>query len=608
MLKPLLLVTLGVVSAFATDVVTYHNDNGRTGQNLNETTLTTSNVQSATFGKLFTIPVDGRVDAQTLYLAAVSFPVAGTRNALYVVTEHDSVYAFDADSGAQIWKVSLLKAGETPSDDRGCGQVSPEIGITSTPVISRTIGPHGTMFVVAMSKDSSGGYHQRFHALDLTTGAEQSPGPVDVQATFPGTGEGNNGAGSVVFDPKQYKDRAGLLLLNGVVYTSWASHCDAQPYTGWVIGYSATTLAQTSVLDFTPNGSEGSVWMAGAGLAADLNGNIYFLAANGSFDTTLNTGGFPNQGDYGNAFMKLSTTNNALAVADYFAMSNDVSESNSDADLGSGGALLLPDMTDSLGRLRHLAVGAGKDSHIYLVDRDNLGKFSPGGNNNYQDLSGALPNGEWAMPAYFNGWLYYGGVSDVIKAFQFSNAKLVTPPTWTTPSAFAYPGATPSVSANNATNGILWAAENSSPAILHAYDTADLHELYNSNQAPGGRDQFGSGNKFITPTIADGKVFVGTTNGVGVFGILPTNVPPAITSSLTASGSVNRSFKYQITATNSPTSFSAAPLPPGLTVNLKTGLISGTPTTVGVTTVMIGATNASGTGNAKLVITIRKKH
>jgi hypothetical protein len=307
--------------------------------------------------------------------------------------------------------------------------------------------------------------------------------------------------------------------------------------------------------------------------------------------------------------MKLATTNNSLAVADCFAMHNDVSESGGDVDLGSGGALLLPDMIDSTMTVRHLAVGAGKDQHIYLVDRDNMGKFNPSSNNNYQDLSSALPGGEWAMPAYFNGWLYYGGVSDVIKAFQFSNAKLVSPPTWTTANAFAYPGATPSISANNTTNGILWAAENTSPAVLHAYDTADLHELYNSNQAPGGRDRFGSGNKFITPTIADGKVYVGTTNGVGVFGILPpAQGPPVITSSLSASGSLVRSFQYQITATNSPSSYSTTALPSGLTFNESTGLISGTPKVVGTTTVTIGATNSSGTGTAKLVITIRRKH
>ena len=597
-------VVLSAVSVFAVDVTTYHNDNGRTGQNLNETTLTPSNVTVSTFGKLFVISVDGRVDAEPLYLSSVTFP-SGTHNALYVATEHDSVYAFDADTGAQLWKVSMLKSGETPSDNRSCNQVTPEIGVTSTPVISRSNGANGAIYVVAMSKDASSNYFQRIHALDLTTGAELFAGPRDVQATFPGKGDNTDGT-NVIFDPKQYKDRAGLLLLDGVVYTSWASHCDIGLYTGWVIGYSTSTLAQTSVFNFTPNGTRGSVWMAGAGLAADPASNIYFLAANGTFDTTL-TAGFPNQGDYGNAFLKLSTTNGSLAVADYFNMSNTVSESGADTDLGSGSALVLPDMTDGGGTIRHLAVGAGKDTHIYLVDRDNMGKFDPGANNIYQDLPSVLVGGVWAMPAYFNNRLYYGAVGNVIKAFQFTNAQLVSPPTWNTPNSFAYPGATPSISANGASNGIVWAAENTNPAILHAYDAGNLAPLYDSNQAPNSRDHFGAGNKFITPMIANGKVYVGTTNGVGVFGILPTNTPPVITSPGTASGSTGKAFSYQITATNNPISYSATPLPAGLSLNTTTGRISGIPITPGTTSVTIGATNPIGTGTATLVITIRGK-
>jgi hypothetical protein len=607
MLKRILpILLLSAISAFAVDVTTYHNDNARTGQNLNETILTPSSVTAANFGKLFVIPVDGKVDAEPLYVSGVTFP-SGTHNALYVATEHDSVYAFDADTGLQLWKVSMLMSGEVPSDDRNCGQVTPEIGITSTPVISRSIGTNGAIYVVAMSKDASSNYFQRMHALDLTTGAELLGGPRDVQATFPGTGAGSNGT-NVIFDPKQYEERASLLLLDGVVYTGWSSHCDIQPYTGWVIGYSASSLAQTSVLNITPNGSEGSVWMAGAGLAADSSSNIYFLAANGTFDTTLTPAGLPNQGDYGNAFMKLSTTGGMPAVADYFTMFNTGSESAADTDLGSGGALVLPDMTDSAGATRHLAVGAGKDNHIYLVDRDNMGKFDSGANGNYQDLPSALPGGEFAMPAYFNGRLYYGGVNDVIKAFQFTNARLVSPPVWTTSNSFGYPGATPSISANGTANGIVWAAENSNPAVLYAYDAGDLHPLYNSNQS-GARDQFGAGNKFITPMIANGKVYVGTTNGVGVFGILPTNSPPVITSPGTASGSAGKPFSYQITATNNPASYSASPLPSGLNLNASTGRISGTPVAPGATSVTISATNASGTGTATLVINIRgKKH
>jgi hypothetical protein len=275
--------TVNPAPAATTDVLTYHNDIGRTGQNLTETTLTTSNVTSAKFGKLGFYSVDGLVDAEPLYASSVSVPSNGTHNLLIVPTENDSVYAFDADSGTTIWQITTLKTGEVASDNRGCGQVSPKIGVTSTPVIDRTQGPNGAIYVVAMSKDGSGNYHQRLHALDLALGTELFSGPVDISATYPGTGDNSNGT-SVVFDPKQYKERAALLLLNGVIYTGWASHCDDRPYTGWIMGYSETTLAQTNVLNITPNGNEGAIWMAGAGLAADSSANIYFLDANGEFD------------------------------------------------------------------------------------------------------------------------------------------------------------------------------------------------------------------------------------------------------------------------------------------------------------------------------------
>src|SRR5271166_5472327 len=510
--------TVNAAAPATTDVLTYHNDIGRTGQNLTETTLTTSNVTSAKFGKLGFYTVDGLVDAQPLYASNVAIPSNGAHNVLIAPTENDSVYAFDADSGATIWQVSMLKSGETTSGDRGCGQVTPEIGVTSTPVIDRSKGPNGVVYVVAMSKNGST-YHQRLHALDLALGTELFGGPVDIQATYPGTGDNSSG-GNVVFDPAQYKERAALLLLNGVIYTGWASHCDIRPYTGWIMGYNQSTLAQTSVLNVTPNGNEGAIWMAGAGLAADSSGNIYFLDANGDFDTTLSGSGFPSDGDYGNAFMKLSTSS-GLAVADYFEMDNEASENGSDTDLGSGGMIVLPDLSDGSGHTWHLAVGAGKDSNLYLVNRDNMGKFNSGSNNIYQELGGALPGGVWAMPAYFNNTVYYGSVGSPIQAFTFTNAKLSTSATAQTPNSFGYPGATPSVSANGTSNGIVWAVENSNPAVLHAYNAANLNELYNSNQASGNRDQFGSGNKFMTPMIVNGKVFVGTPNGVGVFGLLP---------------------------------------------------------------------------------------
>jgi outer membrane protein assembly factor BamB len=498
------------------DVVTYHNDIARTGQNLKETVLNIANVGSATFGKVRSLPVDGKVDAQPLYLSQLAIGGA-TRNVLYVATEHGSVYAFDADAGTQLWKVSTLGAGEVASDPRGCDQVTPEIGITATPVIDRNAGTHGVIYVVAMS-ESGTSYFQRLHALDVTTGAELFSGPKNISGSFPGTGD-NSSNGNVIFDPAQYKERAALLLLNGVVYTTWASHCDIRPYTGWIIGYNQATLAQTSVFNVVPNGSAGAIWMSDTGPAADSAGNIYLLDANGDFGTTLDPSGFPANGNYGNAFLKISTSG-GLAVADYFEMQNQQQENDSDADLGSGGALMLPDLIDGDGIVRHLSVGAGKDGHIYMVNRDAMGKFNAGSNNVYQELTGVLGGGIWGMPAYFNGTLYYGAVGDAIKAFKITNAKLSNGPIGQTSNAFRYPGTTPSISANGTSNGIVWAVENTTPAVLHAYDASSLRELYNSNQA-GSRDQLGPGNKFITPTIVNGKVYVGTMNSVEVLGLLP---------------------------------------------------------------------------------------
>jgi len=499
------------------DVVTYHNDNARTGQNLNETALTTSNVASATFGKLGFYTTNAKVDAEPLVATGVSIPGKGTLDLLIVAAENDNVYAFDADNpGTQIWNTSMLKSGETTSDDRGCNQVSPQIGVTATPVIDRSRGPNGVVYVVAMSKNGST-YHQRLHALDLALGTELFGGPVDVQATYPGTGD-NSSAGNVIFDPGQYKERAGLLLLNGTLYTGWASHCDIRPYTGWIMAYDPSSLAQTAVLNVTPNGNEGAIWSSGAGLAADSSGNIYFLDANGFFDTNL-TNGSPSQGDYGNAFIKLSTSGGKLAVADYFEMYNQASENGSDVDLGSSGAMVLPDLTSG-GQTMHLAVGAGKDGNLYVVNRDSMGKFNASNNNSiYQELSGIFSS-IFSAPAYFNNTVYFGPVGSSIKAFTISNAKLSTSPTAHTSNSFAFPGASPSISANGTNNAILWAIENSSPAVLHAYDATSLSELYNSNQASGGRDQFGAGNKFMTPMIANGKVYVGTPTGVAVFGLL----------------------------------------------------------------------------------------
>jgi hypothetical protein len=503
-------------STTGTNVVTYKNDLARSGQNLTESILTPANVNSATFGLLRLLPVDGKVDAEPLYLSHLQISGAA-HNVLYVATEADSVYAFDAQSGATLWQVSLLGPGESTSGAvDGCGQVVPEIGVTSTPVIDPSAGPHGVLYVVAMTEDDSLNYHQRLHALDVATGAELFGGPEEITATF----------GSTSFVPEDYEERAALLLLNGTIYVSWTSHCDTPVYGGWIMAYSESTLKQTAVLNVAPSasGSVGSgpaIWMSGGGPGADSAGNIYLLTANGVFETTLDSNGFPSGGDYGNSFLKLSTSGGALTVADYFTMSNEAAESSVDQDLGSGGEMLLPDVTDAGGTIRHLVIGAGKDGNIYVVNRDSMGKYSPTSNDIWQEIDGVLNAAIFSTPAYFNGTVYFGPAGGRLYAFTLIRAMLSATPASVTQTVFEYPGTAPAISANGSTNGILWAHENSNPAVLHAYDATNLaSELYNSNQAANGRDQFGAGNKFITPMIADGQVFVGTTNAVAIFGLL----------------------------------------------------------------------------------------
>jgi hypothetical protein len=506
-----------------TNVLTFHNDVRRTGQNLTEKILTQAVVKSSSFGKLFSVPVDGKVDAQPLYVSELLLADQRFHSVVFAATENDSVYAFDANSGTVYWHVTLLLTGEVPSDDLGCGQVTPEIGITATPVIDLTAGSHGTIYMLAMSKDAAGHYHHRLHALDITTGQEEFDGPIEIIASYPGVGD-NSTNGEVTFDSRQYNSRPGMLLLNGVVYTGWGSHCDFRPYTGWLIGYDRLTLKQAGVFNFAPNGSEAALWNSGAGIAADAStGQIFVAVANGTFDTTLNASGFPNQGDFGNAFVRLNVVNGQLNAQDYWTMSNTVAESAQDDDLGSGGVMLLPDLTNASGQTVKLGTGAGKDGKLYVFNRVSMGKFNSQNDSAlYQELPGALGGAVFSTPAWFNGTVYYGAVGDRVRAFTVNDAFLSTQPSSTTDNFFAYPGATPAISANGTSDPILWAVENANPAVLHAYDATNLaHELYNSNQASSGRDQFGPGNKFMVPTIADGRVFVGTTNSVAVFGPIP---------------------------------------------------------------------------------------
>jgi hypothetical protein len=513
------------LAAEGADVLTWHNDNARTGQMLHEKALTPRSVSAKTFGKLFTIPVDGKVDATPLYAEGVQTSGHGTKDVVFIATEHDSVYAADAKTSAPLWRVSFLSSGETTADPRGCGQIEPEIGITATPVIDRHLGSHGTMFVVAMSKDARGHYLQRIHALDISDGREELHRPPTVQAAYPAAN------GIVRFDSGQYAERAALLLENGILYTTWTSHCDRVPYTGWIIAYKAATLERVGVLDLTPNGQGGAIWQSGAGPAADPQGSVYLMTGNGTFDTTTDAHGFPSRHDFGNSFVKLSERGGTLAVDDYFTMFDVLQENAGDGDLGSGGPMVLPDMKDGTGRTRHLVIGAGKDRNIYIADRDAMGKFNLHSNDHlYQELPLAMKHGfVRPIPAWFDGWIFYGGTEDPLRAYAFRDGRLRPEPVMQTASAFGYPGVAPSISADGSKNAIVWVVENqnfykpegSHDAILHAYDARNLsHELYNSAEAPARRDNLGANNKFVTPVIAAGRVYVATPDGVAVFGLL----------------------------------------------------------------------------------------
>jgi hypothetical protein len=510
------------VSITHTDVLTYHNDIARTGQNLTETTLTPALVRPANFGVLRKLAVTGQIDGQPLYLSQLQIGNA-KHNAVFVATEHGLMYAFDADTGAQLWVSSLMGSGETPSNPvYGCNQVEPEIGISSTPVINRTGPQSGAIYAVAMSMDASGQYYQRIHALDVTTGAELAGSPQLIQATYQ-----NSSGHTSKFDPTVHKERAALLLLNGTLYTTWSSHCDTPPYGGWIIAYDAKTLQQTGALNLAADNDGGAgpaIWQGAGGPAADPQGNIYILAANGTFDTALDANGFPSKGNYGNSFVKITVANGALSVADYFTMWQAVTESSMDRDLGSSAPLVLPDQTAPDGSVKHLAIGGGKDGNLYVVDRDNMGKFNPAQDNIYQELTGATPGGVWASPAYFNNTVYYGDVLGTLKAFSVKDALVSAAPATQTTYAFSYNGASPSISANGTGGAIVWVLEAVHPEVLHAW-TADLQtEIYNSDMAANGRDNLGEPIKFAAPTVADGKVFAASASGVTVFGLL--NPPP----------------------------------------------------------------------------------
>jgi hypothetical protein len=496
---------------------THHNDNLRTGWNSSETVLTPGNVNQAQFGKLFSYAMDGIAFASPLYVANVSMPGHGFHNVVYVATEHNSVYAWDADrfSSSPLWQVSFLSSSITtvPCGDTGeCGDIPNEIGITGTPVIDHA---SGTLYVVAKTKEGVN-YVQRLHALDITTGAEKFGGPVSIQVSVPGSGEGSQG-GQLPFDPLRENQRPALALNNGVVYIGWAAHGDQHPWHGWVIGYNASTLKQVAVYCVSPDGYGGGVWASGGGLGVDASGNIYFNTGNGDF--TASTGGR----DYGDSVVKLGSSGSVL---DYFTPHDEATLESQDLDLASAGPVLL---VDQPGPNPHLLITAAKGGTIYVVNRDNMGHFKSGNDNQIvQSLVGILPNGtleegNFSAPAYFNGYVYFAAVNDTLKAFRLSNGLLSNGPTSHSLDIYPNRGGSFAVSGNGNTNGIIWALQDNNPGngVLHAYDAGNLsNEFYNSRQA-GSRDTLGVATKFSIPLVANGKVFVGSQSQLVVYGLLP---------------------------------------------------------------------------------------
>jgi uncharacterized protein YjdB len=510
--------TVAVISSTASDVVTHHYDAARSGTNTHETVLTTSNVNSTTFGKVAEFAVDGQIDGQMLYLNQVAIPGVGNKNVLYFATENDSVYAVDADgisgtAATVLWKTTAHPAGETPltTADTGCGYINP-VGIMSTPVIDRL---RNAIYVVAASRDSGGATHHRLYALDLTNGNELPGGPTEITATFPGKGGNSNGT-TVTFLANRQQQRAALLESNGTIYTAWSGYDgDCGNYSAWVISFSADTLARTGAINLVPNTAGAGIWLGGGGPAADAAGNVYFPTGN-AFGG--NTPGISN--DYGDTFVKLAATV-PLTVVDYFAPMNAIANDTADADMGSAAALLLPDFVDSGSVTRHLAVVAGKDGTMYVVDRDNMGQYSAIANNVYQEFA-SDGHDNFSSPIYFNNRVYIGPSGLPLRAFTVSQAKLSSAPSSQTVFVFGSNGTVPSASANGTTNGIVWVLDRESRNFL-AYDATDLTKmLYDSATAAGGRDTFSTvGGHFITPMVANGRVYFGTHTTVAVFGLLP---------------------------------------------------------------------------------------
>jgi len=524
------LFALSLTASAQTRVTTQHYDNARTGQNTAETTLTPTNVNSTLFGKLFALSVDGQVYAQPLYMQGITIPGKGTHNVVYVATEHDSVYAFDGDIGGNpFWKVTLLTNGGTtvPNTQVGAADINPEIGVTGTPVIDPTTN---TLYVVAKSMEGTN-FVQRLHALDITTGAEKFGGPIVIQASVPGTGSGST-TGTLPFNPQWQNQRPGLLLMNGFVYIGFAAHGDNGPWHGWILSYKASTLQQVGAWCTSPNGKGSGLWSAGAGLSADAQGRIFVATGNGDYPVVGNVVPSPPPApstsvDFGDSIVQLSISNGLITPTDYFTPFNTASLDTADTDLGSGGVLIPPDQA---GPNPHILVQVGKQGRIYVVNRDKMtsdgSHFCTNCTTDPEIIGTVNGNGGlWAIPAYWNGTVYFGGTADFLKAYSLSSGMLSASPTSQAATSTNYPGSTPAISANGTSNGIVWVVDSSGystqiPAVLRAYDATDVANLLYDSNLTGGRDTLGASIKFVAPVVANGKVYVGTRTEVDVFGLL----------------------------------------------------------------------------------------
>jgi hypothetical protein len=519
------------------DVLTYHNNNMRTGANTNEFLLTPLNVKSNLFGNLFSCAVDGAIYAEPLYVAGLNVPGKGTHNAVFVATQHGSVYAFDADNNqgsnaVPLWQVSFINPAAgvtplTPSDAGACGNVPREDAIAATPAIDLNTG---TIFVEVLTREATGNavkFVHRLHALDIRTGNEQANSPAVIQgAVTNSTGE------AVVFDNLRQQCRTGLLLQNGFVYFGYSAQCDEGAYHGWVMAYNERTLQQAGIYNDTPNGSAGGIWQGSAGISADAGGNMFATTGNGSFATNYTS---LSQYNLSDSFLKL-TGRNGLTLIDYFTPYNQAALDTADLDVSAGSTMVLPDSVGSADH-PHLLVGCGKDGTVYLLDRDQLGQFNAVRDAQIVEELPKVVGTPWnfPVPACFNDMIYYQGNADVMKAFQIADGVIAAKPVSKSTVTFGSPGGIPSVSASGTSNGIVWTLQTDAwsshgPAILHAYDATNLaRELYNSNLNPA-QDRPGAAVKFTIPMVANGKVYVGTdyylsVYGQGVFLALPVVAP-----------------------------------------------------------------------------------